>query len=206
MIFIPIALVSYIVTDTMLNKTYISSASISRGSGQAITTIQYSVMQAYFVDTTENKEDPSKSGAIAKAVSALVADNITITADEIKNGISFDSITSTSTSFVVKFAYKNQVMVQPILKAVSEFAIENMKNSGNSDYKNSYIVSPASTAIKSSKERTYFFIALAAGFVVAFGIPFVDEIVGDEVYDKYDIENLGCNAFEVNTKPKKKEA
>lgn len=206
MIFIPISLISYIVTDKMLTKTYVSSVSISRGAGLVISTAQHTVMQTYFTDTTENKEDPTKSGAIAKAVAALVQEKATVTVADIKAGISFNTMANNSASFTVTFTSKNQAMAQPILKAVSEFAIENMNNSGLNDYKNSYIVSPASTATKNSKERTYFLIALAAGFVVAFGIPFVDEIVSDEVYDKYDIESLGCSAFEVKAKPKKKEA
>ena len=205
-IFIPVALVSYIVTDKILTKSYVSSVSFSRGVGTTISTAQHNVMQTYIVDTTENKEDPTKSGAVAKAVAALVADNITITATEIKAGIAFNSMTNGAALFTVTFTSNNKSKAQPILKAVSEFAIENMQNSGINEYKNSYIVSPASSPVKNSKERTYFLIALAAGFVVAFGIPFVDEIVSDEVYDKYDIENLGCSAFEVKAKPKKKEA
>ena len=206
MIFIPVALISYIVTDKMLTKTYVSSVSFSRGAGTTISTAQHTVMQTYIMDTTENKGDPTKSGAIAKAVAALVQEEITITAAEIKSGLTFNSMSNNSASFTVMFTSKNQTMVQPILKAVSEFAIENMQNSGINDYKNSTIVSPASAATKNSKERTYFLIALAAGAVIGFGIPFVDEIVGDEVYDKYDIENLGCSALEIKAKPKKKEA
>lgn len=206
MIFIPVALISYIITDKMLTKTYVSSVSFSRGAGTTISTAQHTVMQTYITDTTENKDDPSKSGAIAKAVAALVQEKFTITAADIKAGISFKSMTNAAASFTVTFTYKNQSMVQPILKAVSEFAIENMHNSGVKDYTGATIVSPATAATKNSKERTYFLIALAAGFVVAFGIPFVDEIVSDEVYDKYDIEALGCSAFEVKAKPKKKEA
>ena len=206
MIFIPVALISYIVTDKLLAKSYVSSVSFSRGAGTTISTAQHTVMQTYITDTTENKEDPTKSGAIARAVAALVQEEITITAADIKAGISFNSMTNGAASFTVIFTSKNQAMVQPILKAVSEFAVENMKNAGINDYKNATIVSPASAPTKNSKERTYFLIALVAGFVVAFGIPFVDEIVGDEVYDKKDIENLGCSAFEVKAKPKKKEA
>ena len=203
-VFIPICLISFVVTNFMLVKTYVSTISINRGTGTTISTAQYTEMQSYIVDLTINTSNPEKSGALVLASQKLAKEDIFISSSEIKEGISFATFTNGSSSFSFSFTSSNQSIVQRVLQVVTETAIEKMGD--NAGYKNSQIVSPASAPIKNSKERTYFLIALAAGFVVAFGIPFVDEIVSDEVYDKYDIESLGCSAFEVKAKPKKKEA
>ena len=105
--------------------------------------------------------------------------------------------------FSFSFQSADKSITQKVLNELAKNAVANLKIY---EYKDMTVVNEASSPIKNGKEQTYFLIALAAGFVVAFGIPFVDEIVSDEVYDKYDIEALGFSAFEVKAKPKKKEA
>ena len=122
----------------------------------------------------------------------------------IKAGLSFANFTNGESSFSFSFTSDRQQTTQKILQVVAESSIEKMR--ANSNYNTSKIVSPASAAVKNSKENTYFLIAVAAGFVGAFGVMFADEIISDEVYDKEDVEYLGCSGFEVNTKIKKKEA
>ena len=53
---------------------------------------------------------------------------------------------------------------------------------------------PASAGVKNSKENRYFLIAAAAGLVVALAVPFVYEIIADEVYDAKDITDWGVPA------------
>ena len=193
LIFLPLALASFIVTQFVLTKTYQSTVSMGRGGTNVITTAQHTVMQSYIKDATVNEEDPTKSGALAKAVEKLKAENITITTSEINAGLSFATMANNSASFSFSFTSKKQAIVQPVLKAVSEAAVENL--STTKDYATSTIVSAASAAKKNSKENTYLLIALAGSAVLALGVPFVYEIIADEVYDKEDIESLGCESF-----------
>lgn len=207
MIFIPVALISYIVTDKMLTKTYISTISVSRGAIN--TTTHYSVIKSYFSDTSSNEDSPGAVFTTAKNLKEMGIthqDGSEITINEISSGLSFESYKSDSLNMSVSLQTLDGTINKKVLDELARVTIINLK-ARNSDYANMYIVgNGASTPVKNSKERTYFLISLAAGFVVAFGIPFVDEIVSDEVYDKYDIESLGCSAFEVKAKPKKKEA
>ncbi len=194
-IFLPMALASIIVTQFLLTKTYQSSATMSRGTGMTISTAQHTVMQSYIRDSTVNAEDHTKDGAVAKAVTALAEEGIVITANDINKGLSFASMANGASSFSFSFTSSNKAIVQPVLKAVSKAAVDNMKNGTVNDYKNAKLESEASGAIKNSKEKTYLIIALAASAVVALGVPFVYEIVSDEVYDRKDIESLGCEGF-----------
>ncbi len=192
-IFLPMALASIIVTQFLLTKTYQSSVTMSRGAGTTITTSQYTVMQTYIRDSSVNAEDHTKDGAVAKAVTKLESQGIKITANDINKGLAFPSAKDGAISFTFSFTSINSALVQPVLKAVSESAVENM--SLIEGYKNTRIESAASGATKNSKEKTYLIIALVASAVVALGVPFVYEIVSDEVYDRKDIESLGCEGF-----------
>lgn len=198
-IFIPIALGAFLVTNFMVKKTYQSSLAISRGDGTTITTAQHSAMQAFFTDSTINSEDPTKSGALVKASKTLAENNITISETQIKTGLSFASMTNGASSFTVSFTTANQSIAKAVLDAVSDAAIENMHNGTVNDYKTAKKIGEASAPTKNSKERRYLIIALAADLVLALGIPFVQEILDDEVYDKKDIEMLGSEGFELST-------
>ena len=203
LIFVPVVTVSFVVTRFILTKAYKSSVSTSRGTSFLITTAQWTVMQRFITDTTE-REDPAANGAIVKAVEVLKEENITISINEIINGLSFDTMVNNSASFSFNFTSNKKSIVQPVLKAVSESAEENLQAT-TGDFKYSKIISPASSAKDVSKNNTYFIIALAAGFVLALGVPFIYEIVADEVYDREDIEYLGCSGFELDAS-KRKEA
>ena len=194
-IFIPMGLASIIVTQFLLTKTYQSTVTMSRGVGTTISTAQHTVMQSYIRDSSVNAEDHTKDGAVAKAVTKLEAEGIVITANEINKGLAFASMTNGATSFSFSFTSNNSTLVQPVLKAVSEAAVENMAAGTAAEYKTAKIESAASGAVKNSKEKTYLLVALAATAVVALGVPFVYEIVVDEVYDKKDVEQLGSEGF-----------
>ena len=201
LIFVPVALAAFVVTNKFLTKTYQSTVSMSRGTGTVVTTPQHNAMQSYIKDTTVNEEEPEKSGAITIAVKTLAEQNITITAGEILSGLSFATMANNSASFSFSYTSTKESLVQPVLKAVSEAAQARMRLT-TGDYKNAKIVSAASAAKKISNEKKYFLIALAADFVVALGVPFVIEIVADEVYDKEDVELLGCPSFDLKASKK----
>lgn len=208
MIFVPVCLVSLLVTNVFFVKTYISAIAISRGG--IINATHYAIIQNY-VTNTSSKD--GNEGAVYITALNLKEEGFThkngseITVNEIYSGISFRALETNALEVSFSFQSTDSSITQKVLNELTKNAINNLKVSGAADYNQMSIVGDgASSPVKNSKERTYFLIALAAGFVVAFGIPFVDEIVSDEVYDKYDIEALGCSAFEVKAKPKKKEA
>lgn len=201
-IFIPVAIAAFVVTNFMLTKTYSSTVTMSRGVGNTISTAQHTKMQSFIRDSSVNTEDESKSGALAIAVKNLAAQDITITTAEISAGLSFATMANGASSFSFSFISSKQAIVQPVLQAVAEAAKENMNASSDNDVKTAAIAANASAAIKNSKEQTYFLVALAADLVVACGVPFVYEIIADEVYDKEDVRNLGADSFELKVSSK----
>ena len=56
--------------------------------------------------------------------------------------------------------------------------------------------SRASNPVKTSKEDTYLIAGLAISLLLGYGFAFLYEIISDEVFDKSDIETLGCSGFE----------
>ena len=207
MIFVPICLISFITTNFVLTKSYISSITLTKAT--AFSAAQYSLIQSYIKNTST---DESKPGAVYLTYNKLKEEDFKhkngseITMSDIYNGVSFSTLATSSVFISFSFQSPDNTITQKVLSEIAEISIKQLQDTGGSDFKTLDVYTNASTPKKNSKETIYFLIALAAGFVVAFGIPFVDEIVSDEVYDKYDIENLGCSAFEVKAKPKKKEA
>ena len=206
-IFVPVAIASFFITNFMLTKTYISSATLNRGG--VINSTQYSVIQSFVQDTSSDDEKP---GAIFTTAENLKDKGVVhsngneITVNEIRSGLSYAPLDSNSVYMTIYFQSSDSTVTQNVLNELMSVSVTYLKARTGGDFANLTISSPASSATKNSKEGTYFLIVLAAGFVVSFAIPFIDEIVSDEVYDKYDIESLGCSAFEIKAKSKKKEA
>ena len=195
-IFLPIALASFVVTNFMLTKTYQSTVTVS--SNAAIAAADYQVLQTYVkkVGTADNPGTLDTVVTNLKENGVKHSNGSEITINEISSGISFNSLASNSISVSFTFQTTEQAIAKPVLDEVAKVALANLKAS-NTKY-NVYNVSGEATAgVKNSKERQYFLIALAAGFVVACAVPFVYEIIADEVYDKEDVEMLGSPSFEI---------
>ena len=196
MIFIPFTLASFIVTNFVFKKTYQSTVTVA--SNAAIATADYQVLQTYVkqVGTTD------KPGTLNTVVSNLEEKGIKhangnkITIDEISSGISFNALTSSTIFVSFTFQTTEQAIAKPVLDEVAKVAVDNFKASA-SKYSSFYVSGEATNGVKNSKETTYFLIALAVGFVVACAVPFVYEIIADEVYDKEDVEMLGSESFEL---------
>ena len=106
--------------------------------------------------------------------------------------------TANVASYSITFRSSNSAFTKPVLDEIAKVTIEAMQTAtGLTGDANKLVADPASGPSKTSKENTYFLIALAAGFVVACAIPFIYEIVADQVYDKKDIELWGVEAFEL---------
>ena len=182
LIFIPIAIASVVVTQFMMTKTYQSTA-VFKKSAAVYSQPQHLHVQDVCV------------AQIDSVVEELGTQSIVVTANEIKSGLTFSAYTANQFTVTVSFQSTKSNIVQPVLKLLSEKAKDVMV--AEKDYASTTLSSEASAAKKNSSENKYLLIALAADVVLALGIPFVYEIVSDEVYDAEDLERLGCAGFTV---------
>lgn len=206
LIFIPIALATFLVTNFMMTKTYQSSVTLNRNA--VISAAQYQVIQNYVSDTSN---DETKPGAIYTTAVNLKENNVKhangneITVAEIKSGLSFATLATNSITVSYSFTSSDKSITQQVMNELTKNAVAYLKSDRNNtkaEYANmSY--SEASAPTKNSSENKYLLIGLALGAVLALGVPFVYEIVSDQVYDKDDIIALGGDAFTLTVTDKK---
>lgn len=186
-VFIPIALTTLIVTQVVLTKTYKSSVTVSLNT--TFSTANFEVFKTYGT----NQE------VLNSTVEKLQAEKgIGISASDISSGLSFTTPASNSPSGSFAFQSTNKALVQPVMEIYSSTLVSYAKTKDEGKFSSMNITSEASAPVKNSSENKYMLIGLAAGLVVALGIAFIDEIFSDEVYDKKDVELLGCEAFELS--------
>ena len=185
-VFLPIALTTVIVTQLVLTKTYESTAIVSNDS--TFDASRYAKFQMY---ATENEVFDNASQKLQ------TEKGIGISAADLKNGLTFT--TPATSDLVCKFSFQSskKSLVQPVMEILSSEVASYVQAKGG-EFANVKLSSTASAPKKNSSENKYMLIGLAAGLVVALGIAFIDEIFSDEVYDKKDVELLGCEAFELN--------
>lgn len=186
-IFVPVALISFFITNFALPKQYTSSVSLNNNS--IISSAQHQQMQAQ----VKNTEVAASVAVTIKNAGVAHSNGSEITANEIYNGISFDALASNSITVTAKFSSPDGAITKYVLDTVIGATLENMK----ATISGALTASEASNPVKTSKENRYFLIALAVGFVVACGVPFVWEIAADQVYDKKDIELMGGEALDL---------
>ena len=197
--FIPIAAVSYIVTNHIMTKTYQSSVTLSRNA--AVSAAQYQLVQSKVKES------------IPATVEALAEDNVwhpaikhsngsKITAAEITKGLSWTALASNSIYVTFSFQSSDVKIVQATLQELAEQSVETLKTDATTskDFANVSISTQATVATKNSSEKKYFLIALAAGAVLSLGIAFLDEILSDEVYDAKDVASWGVPAFDMKAR------
>lgn len=190
-IFVPIALGSFIVTNTMITKTYKSTISVSNMS-TTFNTTTWLIFQNY----------ARKSETLATAVSNLEEKGVKysngskISATDITKGIAFATITANTNPVTITFNTTDSKVAAPILTEVAQVTVQVLKDASVANL-NNLTVGTASTPVKTSKENTYFLIGMAAGLVLALAIPFIWEIAADKVYDAKDITLLGFEGFEL---------
>ena len=193
-LFIPIALVSFVVTNFFMTKTYQSSVTVSKDT-------------AFSATHFDKFKTALKSSDLATTVADALKEDGTkhsngneITASEILSGLSFTTPATTAVSATFSFQSTDNTITQPVLAKFADSAVESIK--AVSEFKGIKVTSTASAAVKNSSERKYLIIGIAAGAVVALGGAFIYEIISDEVYDKGDVEMLGCPAFELKVNKK----
>lgn len=190
-IFVPIALGSFIVTNTMITKTYKSTISISNMT-TAFTTTTWPIFQNYarqaetlavVVSNLEEKEVKYSNGS-------------KISASDINKGIVFTAITTNANPVTITFNVADAKVAEPILSEVATVTAKVLKDANVTSLNNLSIGTPTAS-VKTSQENTYFVIGVMAGLVLALAVPFIWEIAADKVYDAKDITLLGCEGFEL---------
>ena len=190
-IFVPIALGSFVVTNTMITKTYKSTISVSNMS-TAFTTTTWPIFQNY----------ARKTETLATVVSNLEEKGVKysngskISATDISKGIVFTAITTNTNPVTITFNTTDTKVAGPILSEVAEVTIATLAEAKVSNLTNLSVGTPTA-AVKTSKENTYFLVGMAAGLILALAVPFIWEIAADKVYDAKDITLLGCDGFEL---------
>lgn len=184
LVFIPIAAATVIYTQFVMKKSYQSSTTFINNTNLNQTQHDQIALQITKTETINATVE-----RLAVKETPIIVDASTIT-----SGLSVTAFNSSNPGIVTfSFTSTNKDIVKPILTELGEVALDAVKASGfaNMGYK-----SRASEPTKVSKDKTYLLIGLAAGAVLALGFAFVYEIISDEVYDKDDIEKLGCSGFE----------
>lgn len=192
-VFVPIALASLLVTSFAIPKTYQSSVTVSKTT--VFLAAQHQILQNYTKD--ENTINFAIEQFNTKGIKHSNGDEINI--KEIVEGLSFSSLDVNSIFVTVYYQSLDKTIVQPVLNELITATIDSLKNDETTkkDFATLVISSPASDAVKNSNERKYLLIGIAAGLFVSFGLAFVDEVISDELYDKADVELLGCDSFEL---------
>lgn len=190
LIFVPIAFGSFIATNFLMTKTYVSNVVMSKttvfnASTYNLISVNYKKTELLSSVLTKLSEDEIKH-----------SNGTPIKESELSLGLSLSALNTSSISVTISFQSRDSKIVQPVLSEYASLAVEVLKNSGG-DLNTLSITSNASEHKKNSREDKYFLIALAAGAVLALGIPFVYEIFADEVYDKDDLKAFGVEGFEI---------
>lgn len=188
-VFVPILLATIVYTQFFITKTYQSSISLYRSG--AITVSQYPIIPS----AIKSSETAQAVADKLKTADPVIkhSNGSEITANEIISGISIaSSIPATTGTVSFTFQSSDKAICKIVLEEVLNVALPTI----NETLPGTVISSHASEPAKNSKENTYLLIGMAVGAVIALGFAFVYEIISDEVYDKDDIEKLGCSGFE----------
>ena len=204
-VFAPVAIATVVYTQFFIKKTYSSSVTLT--ADKDISVAAYSSFPIVVKSEDVAKEAERNLAKLDEEGNPILdnnnqplkatthADGSKITWGEIQSGLSVASSISSATRKVsFSFQGSEQGIVKPILDEVAKAVVV------ADPYKSTttkLTAGEASAAAKNSSESKYLLIGLAAAVVLGLGFAFVDEIVSDEVYDKKDIELLGCDGFEI---------
>lgn len=205
-VFVPIALGTVIVTQKVMKPTYSSSITISNNA--AISQANYNVMSSSLKNSklsykekvkVEEEETEVEHFVYTEAATKLAEEGIknvggvAFTAEALSSSISMGAYASNMTNLTFTMSSKDKTLPKKVLDITMPY-VNNAYKKNISNMTN-LKVGTAKEASKSSSEDKYLLIGLAAGFVLACGFAFIDEIVSDEVYDEKDVANLGCPGF-----------
>ena len=191
LIFVPIAIGSYVVSNAVVTKTYRNTIQVSNMS-TAFNTTTWPIFQNY-----ARKAETMETIVTNLEEKAVKFSNGTkITASDINKSVSFNSITTNTNPVTITFSGTDNKVGGDILKEVATVTVAVLKEANVSNLNNLSVGTP-SGPVKTSKENTYFLIGMAAGLVLGLAVPFIWEIAADKVYDAKDITLLGAEGFEL---------
>ena len=150
-----------------------------------------------FSDPSTAEPEKTVLQTVSEQLAALETP-IVLSDAEIKAGMTFSSLNTSSTSVSITYTHKNSSYTVAVANALAKAVVDNMAGK----LPGVKVTSEATGNSETSGWKKYLLIALAADFVLACGLPFIDEIISDEVYDKKDIEALGCEGFELSVSKK----
>ncbi len=187
-IFIPLFLASFLVTNFVMPKKYTSSTTINNG-GSAITQATYSSIQMSLQTSSifGLVEENLATGGIKHSSGAPIS------LSDISSGLEFSSFASNMVSFTISFSSSDKAISKPVLESYSSIALTAVADT----FPNLSVYSSATEAIKTSSENKYFLLASAASVVLALAVPFAVEIVEDKIFDANDIKTFGSDGFEL---------
>ena len=199
-LFFAFALASFIVTNFFIPKEYTSTATFATNDySAAITSANYPGLQS------ELKSDLVLEAVVNNLKTGKVthANGNNVTKSEVSSGLSFapTSASSAISKFTVTFKSDEPGLTKYVLSEYCAVAKDYLGNHATAAFKK-VVPGEASEATKTSKENTYLLIGVAASLVVALAVPFIYEIVTDQVYQKSDIEDFGAEAFEIRASGK----
>ena len=200
-IFVPIALASFIVTQKVMTKSFTSSTSLSING--VINATQYAVIKssintadlAYTVTADDEEKTATTYYVYTQAAANLVAKGVNIKPDELYKKISLGALATNSASITISFTASDSALPKKVLDEVAPLLVTAYKQK-RTDLATMSTV-PAGNAVHSSKENTYLLVGLAVGLVLGLGFAFLDEILSDEVYNAKDINNFGGAGFDL---------
>ena len=152
----------------------------------------------------ESSKEGDKPGGISLTYKNLVDKNIKhsdgsqISKDEIVKGITVTRYTTNTFYFTVSFSSIDKANVKSVANEISNVTLNYFLTSGGEQYENLTIVKQASEPQIASKQITSLFTILAADVMVSYTCAFIYEVVLDQVYDKHDLEELGCSTYELS--------
>lgn len=191
LIFIPIGVISFLAIRFGMTKNYQSSSTVQKDAVFAAAHYQT------FNSLVLNEETTKKAEENLAAADVKHSNSNPITASEIKSGLSLSAFNNSSQSINVTISFKStdSSIVQKVLNEVTTISVAAALEKDSKSFAGLTVSSEASAAKDISNTKKYYLIAVAADLVLALGIPFIWEIVADEVYNNEDVESLGCEAF-----------
>ena len=155
LIFIPVALGAFIVTNFMMTKTYQSSAKIARTTAAALTADDVSKLQIKL------KEAELTNQVVAKLAENNVvhSNGKEITASELSS-ITIESYVTSKTYYdlSISFVSKDKKIAQPVLDTFVTEGTAYLVTNYADQFGNITVSSAASAAVKNSSENKYFLI------------------------------------------------
>ena len=191
-LFLPLAAFSVLYFQVITKKVYFSSITV--GKSTIITNEQYQNIKSTAQDTAivNNVLLSLKESGVKHSDGSDIAFN------EIISGLSFPNYTSNQIEASFTYSSNDSTITKPVLDLLATKVCERLKP--RSAYSDLAIYRVASEPQKDKTSDKYMYIFIAASFVVGVCCAYIAEISLDQVYDKSDVEELGCSSVDLTTK------